>query len=347
MFHNARIHLTTAYTIGIAVIMAAFSLALYIALQQALAGNLEAPGSASGQLEQAMLASQLIRVRAALLAVNLAGWVISALLSWIVAGRTLRPIEESVERQRRFAAHASHELRTPLTVIKGEIDVTLSRDRTPADYREVLLRVNDEVDHMERAVSSLLDLARSAGRTPGRASRRPVRPALEEMVRPFRARTDEKGIRLLVEPGNPSEASLDWGRIELVMWNLLDNAVRHTPAGGEIRVRAAFQRSAIHFVVFNTGDPIAPDDLPHLFVPFYRGHGKASGLGTGLGLALCEWIAHAQGGSVAVDNTPQGVSFTVRLPLRMKKVSHPFKRALMRRGDAETVQTKYERGQKQ
>jgi len=100
MFRSARVKLVTAYTIGIPLIMALFLVALYLALQQALMGNLEVEGSATAQLEHAILATELTRVRLALLAVNLAGWAISALVSYLVAARTLRSIEAALCRPR-------------------------------------------------------------------------------------------------------------------------------------------------------------------------------------------------------------------------------------------------------
>lgn len=317
MFRSARVKLTAAYTIGIAVIMAAFSVVLYIALGQALAGNLEAPGGASAQLEQAILGSELARARIALLAINLAGWSVSALVSWIVAGRTLRPIEQSLERQRRFAAHASHELRTPLTVIKGEIEVTLARQRSPEAYREILKRVDGEVDHLEATVRSLLDLARSgASQVRVRTAPRAIGETLEEIAAPFRTRSREKEVRIVVEAPGDLRATLDWNRIDLVIRNLLDNALRHTSESGLIRLRARRYGSHLELTVFNSGAAVAPDDLPHLFVPFYRGRGSDPESGTGLGLALCDWVTQAEGGSIAVHNVPDGVRFTVRLPLR-------------------------------
>lgn len=318
MFRSARVKLTAAYTLGIAVITGLFSVALYLALQRALTGNLEVEGNATAQLEHAILAAELARVRLALLAVNLAGWAISALISYVVAGRTLRPIEAALDRQRRFAAHASHELRTPLTVMKGEIDVTLARQRSGAVYRETLERVNVEVDHLEGTVRSLLDLVRSAGGPAViRGRRREVRTALQEMVEPFRLRAENADVGLGVEAPPDLGATLAWEDLEHVLRNLLDNALRHTPPGGEIRVSARQHARDLELAVFNSGSHIAADDLPHLFVPFYRGRGRDSETGTGLGLALCAWVVEAQGGSIEVQNVPGGALFAVRVP-RMK-----------------------------
>ena len=93
------------------------------------------------------------------------GWAVAATASYAVAGRTLAPIERALARQHQFTAHASHELRTPLTVIKGEIDVTRTRDRSPEQYRQALDRIDAEVIHLDSMASDLLALARMEGMT--------------------------------------------------------------------------------------------------------------------------------------------------------------------------------------
>lgn len=315
MIRSARVKLTLAYTCGIALMMAAFSVALYIALQNVLIGNLDVGGNATPQVEQAVLEADLARARLVLLGVNIAGWVLSAIVSYIVAGRTLRPIEAAVERQRQFTAHASHELRTPLTVMKGEIDVTLARMRSAEEYRRVLSLVNVEVDTMERSVHDLLALAQiEASSLAVERERRTVAAVIDEVMSPLRPRLEMRDIRLVTDVPPNLEASLDWERIRHLLRNLVENAVRHTPPGGEIRIEVREQRGDLELTVFNSGSQIAVHDLPHIFVPFYRGRGSSRGTGSGLGLALCDWVVRAHNGSIMAQNRSGGVAFVVRLP---------------------------------
>lgn len=317
MFRSARFKLTITYTVGIAVIMAAFSLLLYLTLQRALAGNLEVEGNAGAHFEQALLATELGRARLTLLLVNLVSWLLAALISYFVAGRTLRPIEAALDRQQRFTAHASHELRTPLTVIRGEIEVTLARCRPAAAYRETLERVNAEVEQLESIISDLLRLTRAY--TPRRTDRE-VAAVLRPVSQPFATRAGARGVKLVLEAAPQLVAALDWTSIEHVLRNLLDNALRHTPEGGEIRLEAHAHRNILELSVFNSGTAIAREDLPHLFLPFYRGRDSDAEAGTGLGLALCEWIVRQQGGSIRAVNVPDGVRFVVRLPHAVKEI---------------------------
>ncbi len=315
MIRGARIKLTLAYTSGIAIMMASFSTVLYVALQNVLAGNLEAGGNATAQVEQAVLSADLARARLTLAAVNVVGWLLSATVSYFIAGRTLQPIGATIERQRQFTAHASHELRTPLTIMEGEIDVTLARERTTQEYRRTLSMVYGEVDHMKRSVDDLLVLAQVDARREVTAREcRELASAVNEIVRPVLPTLAAHSVRLTADIPPALEACLDWEGIYRLLRNLLDNAVRHTPPGGEIRIDASRHGSDLNLRVYNTGSRIAEPDLPHLFLPFYRGKGSASGSGSGLGLALCEWIARAHGGSVTAENLPDGVAFVVHLP---------------------------------
>jgi len=323
MVRNARLKLTLAYTLGIALIMAAFSIALYLALQSALSGNLEVGGNASHNVEQSVLAAELYRTRLVLLAVNVAGWLVGGALSYLGAGRTLKPIEQSVERQRQFTAHASHALRTPLTVMKGEIDVTLARARSVEEYQRVMRLIGREVDRIEGTVEDLLSLAElNADAVVLSPENLPVSRVIAEAVATLQRAIVHKQVNLVVRAPPELEACLDWERFRLLLQNLVENAVRHTPAGGEVRIEAREHGQTLELEVFNSGSRIDPTDLPYLFVPFYRGRSSRGTSGVGLGLALAEWVARAHGGSIRVENHAGGVAFTARLPTALPPSSH-------------------------
>jgi signal transduction histidine kinase len=315
VFRSARLKLTLVYTLAIAVVMAVFSVALYFAIASAISGNLEVPESLSAQAEHALVEAQLARARWVLLGINVAGWAVAAVASYVFAGRTLAPLAAAMARQRQFTAHASHELRTPLTVIKGEIDVTQARERSPELYRETLDRIDAEVMHLESVVGDLLALARlEAGHDYAERRRGNVAAAVHEVLEPFRVPAGGRDISVEATVSPQLEATLDWPRVRHLLTNLIDNAVRHTSRGGRIRVGAGQHGRYLDLAVFNSGPPIDPADLPHLFVPFYRGSESHSSNGTGLGLALCDWIVRTHHGSIAARNVDGGVSFDVRLP---------------------------------
>jgi heavy metal sensor kinase len=237
----------------------------------------------------------------------------------------LARLEEAFERQRRFTADASHELRTPLTVIKTSTSLALSSDRAPDEYRRTLAGVDRAADMMTRIVEDLLFLARAEAPTQVASERSPVLAddVLETAVGTVRA----PGRATLLLETEDSSLSV-WGdRHELVrlFLNLLNNAVRHTPPDGRVRVsaRATDDGQAVLIEVADTGEGIAPEHLPRIFEPFYRAdtsrtrsngdRDRASG--TGLGLAICKAIVEAHGGEISLDSAPgQGTTVRVRLP---------------------------------
>lgn len=316
VFRSARIKLTLTYTLAIALVMAAFSVALYLSLSTAMSSTIDSPEKGAGsRLEQTILQAELTRARLALLGINAAGWILAATASYVVAGRTLAPIEAVLARQRQFTAHASHELRTPLTVIKGEIGVTRARERSPEQYRQTLDRIDGEVVHLETMVSDLLALARMESGQGG-VDRHPGNLATiaSDALTPFHSRIRDQNIEVKLLIPADLEAVLDWTRIRNLLVNLIDNAISHTPPGGRIEIHGEAHGRYMNLTVFNTGAPIQSSDLPHLFVPFFRGRGNHAEAGAGLGLALCDWIVQSHRGSIAAHNVNGGVSFDVRLP---------------------------------
>jgi heavy metal sensor kinase len=228
-------------------------------------------------------------------------------------------LDASFRRQRQFTADASHELRTPLTAIKGQTEVALQRDRDADTYREVLSKVNGEVDRMIRLVGSLLTLARADARQipVGRESL-DLSAVVTDAVEQVKPAASEKAISLNIRSNSDIRLNADEDLILQLMLNLLDNSVKYTPSGGAIEVSLRAAGSHAEVSVADTGPGIAPEHLPHIFDRFYRvdkARTRAEG-GAGLGLSISRWIAEAHGGTLRVESTPgRGSKFTLSLPL--------------------------------
>ena len=239
-------------------------------------------------------------------------------------------LQASFRAQERFVGDASHELRTPLTAIRGNVDVLLrqarlgGRELDPTDLTPALDDIRRESDRMRRLLDDLLLLARAdadagkdpAGTTPIR--REPVRldEIAAEAVRSAEALASGQVLELEAPRG--VEVPGDPDRLHQLVMILLDNAIRHTPPGGRIRVAvAATPDGQARIAVRDEGEGIAPEHLPHLFERFYRAdgaRGRSSG-GTGLGLAIAQAICRAHGGEISVTSAPdQGATFLVTLP---------------------------------
>ena len=226
-------------------------------------------------------------------------------------------LDEAFQRQRQFTADASHELRTPLTAARGQIEVALQRDRSPEEYREVLGRVNSEVDRMIRLISSLLTLARAdAGQLP--INREPVslRELASAAVEQVRPAAEAKHIEITITPREDITLPADQDLLLQLLLNLLDNAVKYVPDSRSVAVSWRREDGFAEIVVSDTGDGIPPEHLERIFDRFYRAESSRTGSSAGLGLSICRWIAEAHGGSITAASAPgSGATFTVRLPL--------------------------------
>jgi signal transduction histidine kinase len=241
-----------------------------------------------------------------------------------VAGATV--VLQDVTRLRRFdelrsdvVATVAHELRTPLTSLRMAVHLCAEEAAGPISEKQadLLFAAREDCERLQRIVDDLLDLSRvEAGRM--ELQRGPVSPAtlLAEAVSQAHAVADAGKVQLDVQPSPPDAPVLaDAARIQLVLANLVSNAIRHTPAGGRVAVAARQGRDAVTFEVRDTGEGIPAEHLDRVFERFYRVPGARSGA-TGLGLYLSREIVRAHGGEMGVDSVPgQGSRFWFTLPL--------------------------------
>ena len=225
------------------------------------------------------------------------------------------------EAQQRFAADASHELRTPLTILRGEMELALARPRDAAAYRATLASAVEEVDRMSRIVEGLGFLARSAAgqieMARGTVSVN-VSDLCHAVAADFAARAAAKDVALRVAPEHQKGVVVRGDAVQLgqLLRNLLDNALKYTPPGGQVSVSASAQAPSALVTVTDTGAGIAAADLPHVFDRFWRADQARASEGSGLGLAICRQIAAAHGGTLIADSEPgRGSVFRLRLPL--------------------------------
>lgn len=231
-----------------------------------------------------------------------------------VLNDTFARLEAAFARQQQFTADAAHELRTPLAVLISEAQITLSRERTPGEYRQALQVCLDTAQRMRRLAESLLDLARfDGGKEP--LKREPfdlgeVARECSALVQPL---ADSREIRLHCDAESVS-CSGDSLRIGQVITNLLANAVEYNRPRGEVRLGLHRQNGHAILTVADTGTGIPPESLPHVFDRFHRADTARSADGhAGLGLAICKAIIEAHGGSISIQNENVAV-FTVKLP---------------------------------
>ncbi len=229
----------------------------------------------------------------------------------------LARLHESFERQRRFTGDASHQLRTPLTAMLGQVEVALRRPRPAEDYREALDKVHKQAVHLRRLVEMLLFLARADAET-----RLPdlqaldLGPWLAEHVRGWPTRAGD--LRLALSSSGPLLVEAHPALLGQLVDNLLENACKYSASGTPIALLCGEEKGAAVLAVEDAGCGLAPEDLPHLFEPFYRSEqARRLGIaGVGLGLAVARRIARALGGELTAEGRRgEGGRFVLRLPL--------------------------------
>ena len=228
-------------------------------------------------------------------------------------------VRDTQQSQREFVANVSHELKTPLTSIQGFSQALLDGAAdTPEKQREAAEIIYAEAERMHRMALDLLELARlDAGIAEFRAERVELRALLENLKKKFAPQAREKNIRLESDLRRAPELPGDGDRLAQVFSNLLDNALKHTPSGGTITLRAESLDGEARVLVADTGEGIPEEALPHIFERFYQADSSRSGAqGTGLGLAIAREIVQAHGGRITVRSRQgKGSEFTVFLPL--------------------------------
>jgi signal transduction histidine kinase len=264
----------------------------------------------------------LRRTLLGLLAAGVVGLLLSFAGAWFLAGRALVPIEDAFRRQQEFVADASHELRTPLTILRSAADLLNQHRAEPLEANgELLDDMREEIIRLERQAADLLTLARADLRELGLAMGEVDVGALaNDFVRRSALLAQSYGVALTCQrPETPLVVEADPDRLQQVLLILLDNALKHTPAGGTVTIAARRDWAHAWLEVRDSGEGIAPADLERIFHRFYRaGRDRArDDSGAGLGLPIARALVEAHGGQLHLASTPgKGTTATIRLPLQ-------------------------------
>jgi two-component system sensor histidine kinase ResE len=236
---------------------------------------------------------------------------------------TLRDVTEQrrLERARRdLVANVSHELKTPIAALKGFLELLEGDGVSERHRREFLVAMSQETARLERLVEEQLQLARlDAGALPLQREPVDLGDLAREVVEPRVALAAREGVTLSAHAhaGEPVEVDADPARVEQILLILLDNALRHTPAGGRVEVAVGREDGQATVAVRDTGEGIPPESQAFVFDRFYRGDASREGRSAGLGLAIARGLAAAHQGSIGLESAVgEGSTFTLRLPAR-------------------------------
>ncbi len=256
-----------------------------------------------------------------LAALSIAGIICMALAfysSLFLADKALIPIKKSWQRQRDFVADASHELRTPLAVIQTNLELVMGNSNETVEEQAVWLEnVQTEVIHMAKLVDDLLYLARiDSEQQILEVSCFSLDVAIYDVTKPIIPVADTKGIKLNLNIEPEVYFNGDEKRIKQLVVIMVDNAIKHTPTGGEVSMIMRNCGIFTEITISDTGEGIEHKHLDKIFERFYRiDNSRSKSIeGTGLGLSIAEWIAKSHNGSIKVSSTPgKGTTFSVIL----------------------------------
>ena len=237
-----------------------------------------------------------------------------------VFNETLTRLESSFEQMRRFTADASHELRTPLTAMRSVGEIGLRGRRDASDYREIIGSMLEEVDRLSMLVDRLLTLSRAdSGEAMLARDRVDLAELAEEVTTQLEVLAEEKQQSLTVEAGGLSICMGDRMVLRQALLNLVDNAIKYSPAGGRIAVKVSTSPDGKAILdVTDTGPGIPVEMRPRVFDRFYRAdrsRSRENGGGAGLGLSIARWAVEVNGGQLTLETSDgPGATFRITLP---------------------------------
>jgi two-component system, OmpR family, sensor kinase len=232
-------------------------------------------------------------------------------------------LHQEFERQKRFTGDASHQLRTPITALLGQLEVARRRERTVAEYQQVLDQVHGEARRLGQIVESLLFMARAENEA-GRPDFKPLElvPWLREHYSAWSSRERGGDLSLEIELEPPVWVNVHTHLLGQLLDNLVDNACKYSSTGSPIHVRLWRGGTMVALAVEDHGFGLSAEDLPHVFEPFYRSSAsrRRGVTGVGLGLAVVERIAWVFGGSITAESEP---GRWTRFVLRLSEATEP------------------------
>jgi two-component system sensor histidine kinase CiaH len=338
MFHKATVKLTALYLGIIMLISLAFSLSLYQIsvreLDRGLRGQSQAifngprfdmffddPRQIDINREDELAKSRR-NLAIDLVLINVAILIGGGILSYYLARRTLRPIEEVHHAQSRFTADASHELRTPLAVMQTEIEVALMDPKLSlADAKQQLNSNLEELTKLTSLTEGLLQLSRfdNNGLVKTKIDLKSLVKDTAERAKP---RSAQKNITIKTKLTDDIYVSADKTSLEEALLTILDNAIKYSPNKSSIYVEITKKASHAFISIKDEGVGISEDNLEHIFERFYQADSSRNKLATdgfGLGLAIAKSIVDGHGGEItATSQLKKGSTFTIKLPLVSK-----------------------------
>ena len=313
IFRQATLRLTIAFTLIQLTLFAIFAIGLYTFVTGTFdydAAESDGEGAAIGAEQGfALLRRSIIIFYAALL-------LVVPVLSWVMARAALKPIRASFDRQQQFVDGASHEMRTPLSVIQGELELALTRPRSPGEYQTAISTSLTAVTGLTRLTDDLLKLSQTTKEDLEQTfAPVDIDDVIQDLVDAAPAATRLR-LRVDLEPGVPCVVPGSEELISRALGNIVENALKYADPSSVIGIKRTVAGQNITISISDDGPGMTTEQTSHAFERFWRADEARTTPGHGLGLALVKQIVDAHNGTVTLESRPQdGTTVTVRFPL--------------------------------
>ncbi|GAC1626433.1 MAG: hypothetical protein NVS4B9_17980 [Ktedonobacteraceae bacterium] len=330
MFTKARWQLTLLYSAFFFLFFWTISAGLYVWMNQSIGGGVlvtkvkqqEQHGQHEGSFDEMSITIAgtvaLDQLKMILLALNAGLSPTIPLAAWFFTGYILKPVQVIHDQQQQFASDVSHELRTPLTIMSGEIEVILKKVRPQQDYQTTLVSVKEETDRLIELVENVLLLTRMEQATDvEELVPIDLTDLINRVLSICEQQRQEKHLAIHFFPAEESVVIAGQeGLLRQLFFNILENAIKHTPEQGTITVTLAQEKLHGIVKVTDTGAGIAPEHQTRIFDRFYRiDAARSETRGYGLGLAIARAIVTLHHGNIQVHSTVgQGTTFVISFP---------------------------------
>lgn len=320
-FNGAVIRLTAYYTIGVCVILMAFNVLVYTLLPVDMSGVFQGDDERENIIDlQDESISHEIKENLIDVLITTDGFllIITISIAYLLAHRTLTPLAESYERQKRFVSDAAHELRTPLSVMKAGTELILNGTRSESEYKTYVIELQEEVERIIRLSNDLLILAQHEGSITSSSAPFLFSNVCEMACKDMSSYAVLKGVTLntSIEP-NLSLVGNENDMLRLVL-NLLKNAIDYNRSQGTVTLTTSKREGSVFLTVSDTGVGIDEIHLPHIFERFYKvdqARRQKDVVGSGLGLSIVKEICTQHEGAIEVTSIRgKGTTFSLRFP---------------------------------
>lgn len=316
IFQKARIKLTVYYIAIMAIILVAFSSVLIYTIESKIRHGFK-DQIVIIETENDPVSNTSDEIEMLIYVVDGFLLLIIGFSSYFLAGKTLKPIKEALDAQKKFSADASHDLRTPLAIITTESEVALQNKNPLVNELQHVIQSNlEETKKMSKLVNDLLLISRGDSQTiTSSIFEIDLRSLLGKIVNKLRLQAKNKGLQINLSDGKEISISIDVDNFERAISNILQNAINYTK-NGAISVDIKEGSKKVYIIISDTGVGINSKDLPFVFDRFYKAsHSRNDKSGSGLGLPIAKLIVEEHKGSILIESKVNvGTTVTVSLP---------------------------------